>query len=113
MSDIYVKCDGLEIFPFDNGVLLNFLCTNTHTHTHTYYTSAVPNRVYVQLPNTTDVLEARIREGVNTTLDCGLYIDLVTSFPFTRNHYTYWTLHVRRFNGSLVGGPGANVTAGE
>ena len=65
------------------------------------------------MPNTTNVLEARIREGVNITLDCGLYIDRITASPFTRNHYTYWTLRVRRFDGSLADSPGANVTAGE
>ena len=76
---------------------------------HSY---TVPNRVYVQLPNTTDVLEARIREGVNTTLDCGLYIDRITRNPLTRNYYTYWTVRVRNVAGDLNGNP-SNITAGE
>ena len=64
------------------------------------------------MPNITKVLTARIRKGVNTTLDCGLPIDKITANPATRNHYTYWTLFVRQFDGSLSADP-ANVTAGE
>ena len=91
--------------------MFKIIYTHTHIHTHIYYTPAVPNRVYVQLPNTTGVLEARIREGVNTTLDCGLYIDLITAVPITRNHYTYWLLRKRLFDGEL--GQPVNVSAGE
>uniref|UniRef100_A0A1X7SRK8 Ig-like domain-containing protein n=1 Tax=Amphimedon queenslandica TaxID=400682 RepID=A0A1X7SRK8_AMPQE len=71
-----------------------------------------PNRVYVQMPNTTKVLTAKIREGVNTTLDCGLLIDKITANPLTRNHYTYWTVSIKQYDGSFSA-DFANVTAGE
>ena len=86
---------------------MNFCLKLFYAHTHI----SVGNRVYVQLPNTTDVLEARIRESVNTTLDCGLQIDRVFGRPQTGNYYTYWTVRPRNVAGDLDNP--ANITAGE
>ena len=67
-----------------------------HAHTHTYL---VPERIYIQLPNVSAPMDIRVREGVNTTLDCGLRIDSLMLKPNVR---TYWSLRKRKVDGTIT-----------
>ena len=87
----------------------NDLCSCTHTHTHIH--TSVRERIYIQLPNVSTPLDVRVREGVNTTLDCGLRIDAIMPSLVTRNVRTFWSLRRRQVGGGLE--DPSNVTNAE
>ena len=80
-------------------------------HIHTHIHTSVPNRIYIQLPNVSTPLDVRVREGVNTTFDCGLRIDAIMPSLVKRNVRTFWSLRRRQVDGGLENP--SNVTNAE